>query len=140
MVTLAVFVLLLGILSVLLIALCGRHVAALRRAGSLLAFCLLTALALALQPGLEVGQREHLAILLALPHFVLLAARLERRSPGLADLRDALAARLLNLQAGRRAFAVGARCGLAALAHTCRSLDSRCSTSATAAAYLGANP
>lgn len=39
----------------------------------------------------------------------LLAAGLERRSPGLADLRDALLARLLNLQAGRRAFAVGER-------------------------------
>ncbi|HEX5817432.1 MAG TPA: hypothetical protein VFY20_01040 [Gemmatimonadales bacterium] len=73
-----VAVLLLGMLSVLLTALCARHVAILRRAESLLAFCLLTALALALQPGLEVGQREHLAILLVVPHFVLLAARLER--------------------------------------------------------------
>ncbi len=39
----------------------------------------------------------------------LLASGLDRRSPGLADLRDAVAARLLNLQFGRRAFAVGER-------------------------------
>ena len=39
----------------------------------------------------------------------LLAARIERRSPGLSDLRDAVAARVLNLQLGRRAFAVGER-------------------------------
>ncbi|WP_132999492.1 cyclopropane fatty acyl phospholipid synthase [Luteimonas arsenica] len=39
----------------------------------------------------------------------LLAARIDRRAPGLADVRDVLAARLLNLQFGRRAFAVGER-------------------------------
>ncbi|WP_449283960.1 cyclopropane fatty acyl phospholipid synthase [Luteimonas yanweni] len=39
----------------------------------------------------------------------LLAAGLDRRAPGLADLRDAAAARLLNLQLGRRAYAVGER-------------------------------
>ena len=39
----------------------------------------------------------------------LLAARVERRARGLADLRDALLARMLNLQVGRRAFAVGER-------------------------------
>ena len=39
----------------------------------------------------------------------LLAARVDRRVRGAADLRDALAARLRNLQLGRRAFAVGER-------------------------------
>src|SRR5690606_1458913 len=39
----------------------------------------------------------------------LLAAGLDRRAPGWADLRDAAAARLLNLQLGRRAYAVGER-------------------------------
>ena len=39
----------------------------------------------------------------------LLLARVDRRVRGAADLRDALAARLWNLQLGRRAFAVGER-------------------------------
>src|SRR5690606_3445912 len=39
----------------------------------------------------------------------LAAAGLGRRSPGQADRRDALLARVLNLQAGRRAFEVGRR-------------------------------
>lgn len=39
----------------------------------------------------------------------LIAARLARRVPGLAEIRDGLRARLLNLQAGRRALAVGER-------------------------------
>ncbi len=39
----------------------------------------------------------------------LLAARVDRRVRGAADLRDAVAARLWNLQLGRRAFAVGER-------------------------------
>ncbi|GGK08145.1 cyclopropane fatty acyl phospholipid synthase [Luteimonas terricola] len=39
----------------------------------------------------------------------LLDARVDQRARGLADLRDALVARLLNLQLGRRAFAVGER-------------------------------
>ncbi len=39
----------------------------------------------------------------------LLAARVDHRVRGAADLRDALAARLRNLQLGRRAFAVGER-------------------------------
>lgn len=39
----------------------------------------------------------------------LLAAGLDRRAPGLADLRDAVAARLVNLQLGRRVFTVGER-------------------------------
>src|SRR5690606_34574373 len=39
----------------------------------------------------------------------LLADRVDRRARGLADLRDALAARLLNLQLGRRAYEVGER-------------------------------
>ena len=39
----------------------------------------------------------------------LLAAQVDRRAPGIADLRDALLARLLNLQTGRRAFEVGER-------------------------------
>jgi len=39
----------------------------------------------------------------------LLAASLDRRARGVADLRDALMSRLLNLQVGRRAFAVGER-------------------------------
>ncbi|MBD7988377.1 cyclopropane fatty acyl phospholipid synthase [Luteimonas sp. Sa2BVA3] len=39
----------------------------------------------------------------------LLATRVDRRVRGAADLRDALAARLRNLQLGRRAFAVGER-------------------------------
>ncbi|GHD65619.1 cyclopropane-fatty-acyl-phospholipid synthase [Luteimonas padinae] len=39
----------------------------------------------------------------------LLAARVDRRVRGAADLRDAVAARLWNLQLGHRAFAVGER-------------------------------
>jgi cyclopropane-fatty-acyl-phospholipid synthase len=39
----------------------------------------------------------------------ILASGLDRHSPGLADLRDAIASRVLNLQFGRRAFAVGER-------------------------------
>src|SRR5690606_17436028 len=39
----------------------------------------------------------------------LLRAGLDRRVPGLADVRDALLARLVNLQFGRRAFEVGRR-------------------------------
>lgn len=39
----------------------------------------------------------------------LLSAGLDRRMPGLADLRDALLAGLLNLQSRRRVFAVGER-------------------------------
>jgi len=72
---LAVF--LLGMISVGLVALAGEHVAVLQPRVRLLGFALTAALALALQAGLEVGQREQLAIMLALPHFVLLAARLE---------------------------------------------------------------
>lgn len=37
----------------------------------------------------------------------LLGARVDQRARGLADLRDAAVARLLNMQVGRRAFAVG---------------------------------
>ena len=39
----------------------------------------------------------------------LFTAGLDRRARGLADLRDALASRLVNLQLGRRAFTVGER-------------------------------
>ena len=70
-------VLLLGTLSVMLLALAGEHVSALRTAGRLVVFSLTVALALAFQAGLEVGQREQLAIMLTLPYFVLLAVRLE---------------------------------------------------------------
>lgn len=41
--------------------------------------------------------------------FRLLDARIDQRVPGFADLRDALRARLFNLQAPRRAFEVGER-------------------------------
>jgi hypothetical protein len=70
-------VVVLGLLAVGLLVAAGDRVQALRSPGRLATFCLMAALALALQPGLEVGQREQLAILLTLPHFVLLAARLE---------------------------------------------------------------
>lgn len=72
-----VAVFLLGVLSVALVALAGSRLAALQPAWRLVAFSLSAALALALQAGLEVGQREQLAVLLTLPHFVLLAARVE---------------------------------------------------------------
>jgi hypothetical protein len=72
-----VFVLLLGLCSTLAMAAVGRHLAVLRRPAALAAFCLPSALALALQPGYELGQREHLAILLVMPYLLLLAARLE---------------------------------------------------------------
>lgn len=70
-------VLLLGLVSVGLVALAGERTMVLRAPARLVAFTLATALALALQAGLEVGQREQLAIMLVLPHFVLLAVRLE---------------------------------------------------------------
>jgi hypothetical protein len=81
-----VAVFLLGLLSVALVALAGSRLVALQRPGHLVGFSLSAALAMALQAGLEVGQREQLAILLTLPHFVLLAARLEQApmSRGLA--------------------------------------------------------
>ena len=41
--------------------------------------------------------------------FRLLGARVDRRAPGLADAWDALRARVVNLQAGRRSFEVGER-------------------------------
>jgi hypothetical protein len=72
-----VAVFLLGMLSVALVALAGSPLHALRTPWRLAGFSLSAALALALQPGLEIGQREQLAILLALPHFLLLTARLE---------------------------------------------------------------
>lgn len=68
---------LLGLWSVMLASLVGRAVATLQRPTALLAFSLACAIPLALHGGLEVGQREQMAILLALPYFVLLAARLE---------------------------------------------------------------
>lgn len=70
-------VLLLGLCSALGMAAVGRHVAILRRPSALVVLCLCTVLALALQPGYELGQREHLAILLVMPYLLLLAARLE---------------------------------------------------------------
>ena len=73
-----VFVLLLGLCSTLGMAVVGRHLAVLRRPSGLALFCLASALALALQPAFEPGQREHLAILLVMPYLLLLAARLER--------------------------------------------------------------
>ena len=72
-----VAVALLGLVAVALVALGGSQLMVLRRPWRLAAFSLAAALALALQAGLEVGQREQLAILLTLPHFVLLAARVE---------------------------------------------------------------
>ena len=72
-----VAVFLLGLCSVALVALAGSHVMVLQRPWRLVTFGLVAALAMAFQAGLEVGQREQLAILLTLPHFVLLAARLE---------------------------------------------------------------
>ena len=72
-----VAVLLLGMVAVMLVALAGSRLTVLQRPWHLSAFSLAAALALALQAGLGVGQREQLAILLTLPHFVLLAARLE---------------------------------------------------------------
>lgn len=68
---------LLGLWSVLLVSLVGRVVAALQRSAALVAFSLACAVPLALHGGLEVGQREQIAILFSLPYFVLLAARLE---------------------------------------------------------------
>jgi len=68
---------LLGVWSVGLVSLVGRSVAALQRSTALVAFSLACAIPLALHGGLEVGQREQMAILLALPYFVLLAVRLE---------------------------------------------------------------
>jgi hypothetical protein len=68
---------LLGLWSVALVTLVGRAVAALQRSTALVAFSLACAIPLALHGGLEVGQREQMAILLALPYFILLAARLE---------------------------------------------------------------
>lgn len=41
--------------------------------------------------------------------FHLIAARIDERAYGLADIRDALRARLFNLQAGRHSFEVGER-------------------------------
>jgi hypothetical protein len=72
-----VAVCLLGLLSVGLLLLVGERVEALRSPARLTLFGLSAALAMALQAGLEVGQREQLAIMLTLPHFVLLAARAE---------------------------------------------------------------
>ena len=69
--------LLVGVVAVTLLAVVGARVSALRTSGRLLSFCIAASLALALQAGLEVGQREQLAIELALPYFLLLAARLE---------------------------------------------------------------
>ena len=68
---------LLGLWSVTLVTLAGRLVAALQRSTALVGFSLACAIPLALHGGLEVGQREQMAILLALPYFILLAARLE---------------------------------------------------------------
>jgi len=68
---------LLGLWSVALVTLVGRVVEALQRSTALVGFSLACAIPLALHGGLEVGQREQMAILLALPYFVLLAARLE---------------------------------------------------------------
>jgi hypothetical protein len=79
-------VLLLGLWSTVAMVAVGRHLAVLRRPFALLLFCLPSALALALQPGYDLGQREHLVILLVLPYLLLLAARLEhaRVAPRLA--------------------------------------------------------
>lgn len=41
--------------------------------------------------------------------FRLLDARINERAPGLADIRDAVRARLFNLQSGRRSYEVGKR-------------------------------
>jgi hypothetical protein len=84
---------LLGLCSTLAMAAVGRHLAVLRRPAALAAFCLACALALALQPAYELGQREHLAILLVMPYLLLLAARLEHAHvPALLAIAVGLAA------------------------------------------------
>lgn len=72
-----VAVLLLGCWSMALLTLAGRTLSVLQRPATLAFFSLACAVPLALHAGLEAGQREQMAILLALPYFVLLAGRLE---------------------------------------------------------------